>query len=82
VCQGCEGVCGLWVLVEVIKNKYPENVKGIVGAVWELPAGWHSQSRPFPLKLGWIGCAIWQVAPGRLPRFFSYFRDVFFELFQ
>ena len=36
--QKCEGNCGLWVLNEIIKNIYPENLKKIVGAVWELPA--------------------------------------------
>ena len=49
---------GLWVLNEIIKNTYPENSKKIAGAAWELPAKYHSQSSPFPLKLGWIGCAI------------------------
>ena len=34
----CEGNCGLWVLHEMIKKTYPENLKKIVGAVWELPA--------------------------------------------
>ena len=36
--QKCEGNCGLWVLNEIIFKKYPENLKKIVGAVWELPA--------------------------------------------
>ena len=36
--QKCEGNCGLWVLNEIIKKIYPENLKKIVGAVWELPA--------------------------------------------
>ena len=56
--QKCGGNCGLWVLNEIIKKLYPENLKKIVGALWELPAKQHSQSSPFPLKLGWIGCAI------------------------
>ena len=34
----CEGNCGFWVLNEMIKNIYPENLKKIVGAVWDLPA--------------------------------------------
>ena len=34
----CEGNCGLWVLNEIIKKTYPENLKKILGAVWELPA--------------------------------------------
>jgi hypothetical protein len=36
--QKCEGNCGLWVLNEIIKNIYPENLKKIVGVIWELPA--------------------------------------------
>ena len=36
--QKYEGNCGLWVLNEIIKKIYPENLKKIVGAVWELPA--------------------------------------------
>ena len=34
--QKCEGNCGLWVLNEMIKKIYPENLKKNVGAVWEL----------------------------------------------
>ena len=33
----CEGNCGLWVLNESLKKTYPENLKKIIGAVWELP---------------------------------------------
>ena len=36
--QKCEGNCGLWVLHEILKETYPENLKKIVGAIWELPA--------------------------------------------
>ena len=36
--QKCEGNCGLWVLNEILKKTYAENLKKIVGAVWELPA--------------------------------------------
>ena len=38
--QKCGGDCSLWVLYEINKKKnmYPENMKKIVGAVWELPA--------------------------------------------
>ena len=36
--QKCEGNCGLWVLNDMIKKIYPEILKQIVGAVWELPA--------------------------------------------
>ena len=65
--QKCEGNCGLWVLNEIVKKTYPENLKKIVGAVWKLPARQHSQSSPFPLKLGRIGCAIQQVTSKRHP---------------
>ena len=41
--QKCEGNCGLWVLNKILKKKqkkktYPEILKKIVGAVWEIPA--------------------------------------------
>ena len=36
--QKREGNFGLWVLNEIINKTYPENLKKIVGAVWELPA--------------------------------------------
>ena len=36
--QKYEGNCGLWVLNEITKETYHENLKKIVGAVWELPA--------------------------------------------
>ena len=36
--QKCEGNCGLWVLYEIIKKIYPESMKKIERAVWELPA--------------------------------------------
>ena len=32
--QKCEGNCGLWVLNEILKKIYPENLKKIVGPVW------------------------------------------------
>ena len=35
--QKCGGNCGFWVLNEFIKDRY-ENLKKIVGALWELPA--------------------------------------------
>ena len=34
----CEGNWGLWVLNEILEKTYPENLKEILGAVWELPA--------------------------------------------
>ena len=36
--QKCEGNYGLWAPNEVIKKIYPENLKKIMGALWELPA--------------------------------------------
>ena len=36
--QKCEGDCGLWVLNGFLKKIYAENLKKIVGAVWEIPA--------------------------------------------
>ena len=36
--QKFEGNCGLWVLNGIIKRMYPESLKKIVGAVWELLA--------------------------------------------
>ena len=38
MCHKSEGNCGLWVLNEITLKKYAENLKKIVGAVWELPA--------------------------------------------
>ena len=36
--QKCEGNCGLWVLNKILKKTYPETLKKIVGAVWEIPS--------------------------------------------
>ena len=36
--QKFEGNCGLWVLNEMVKKIYIENLKNIVGVVLELPA--------------------------------------------
>ena len=52
MCQKCGRKSGLWVLHEIVNKTYAENMKKIVGAVWELPTKQHSQSSPFPLKLG------------------------------
>ena len=38
MCQKCEGNCGLWDLNQIIKRKYGENMKKIVGTAWKLPA--------------------------------------------
>ena len=32
--QKSDGNCGLWVLNEILKETYAENLKKIVGAVW------------------------------------------------
>ena len=37
MCQKWEGDCGFWALNEIILKRYAENLKKIVGAVWELP---------------------------------------------
>ena len=36
--QKCEDNCGLWVLNEIVKRMYPESLKKILDAIWELPA--------------------------------------------
>ena len=36
--KNVRGNCGLWILNEIIKKIYPENLKKIMGAIWELPA--------------------------------------------
>ena len=36
--QKCEGNCGLWVLNKILKKTYPEIMKKIVGAIWEITA--------------------------------------------
>ena len=60
------------------KNIMLQKCGGICGLwVWELPAKQLSQSSPFPLKLGSIGCAIQQVTSKRHPRFFSNFQHSF-----
>ena len=38
MCQKCGRKSGLWVLHEIVNKTYAENMKKIVGAVWELPA--------------------------------------------
>ena len=75
--QKCEGNCGLWVLNEIFKKKYPENLKTIVGAVWVLHAKWHSQSTPIFTKIGldWL-CYLAgnsQTAPTIFFKFSGYF---------
>ena len=54
--QKCEGNCGLWVPNEILKKSYPENLKKIVGAVWELPAKSTAGSAQFEWK--WAGLAV------------------------
>ncbi len=38
MCQKCGGKSALWILHEIVNITYAENMKKIVGAVWELPA--------------------------------------------
>ena len=38
ICQKCGRKSGLWVLHETVNKTNAENMKKIVGAVWELPA--------------------------------------------
>ena len=38
MCQKFGRKSGLWVLHEIMNKAYDENIKKIVGAVWELPA--------------------------------------------
>ena len=38
MCQKCGRKSGFWVLHEIVNKTYAENMKKIVGAVWELPA--------------------------------------------
>ena len=57
-----------------LKENYAENMKKIVGAVWDLPTKQHSQYGPFPQKLD---CAIQQPTLKWLPRSFSYFQHNF-----
>ena len=51
-----------------IKMKVLKQKKNL-GALQKLPVKQHSQSSPFPLKLGWFGCAIQQVTSKGLPGF-------------
>ena len=57
--------------------------KKILGAVQDLPGKQHSQSSPICLEIGWIGCAIQQANPKRLPGSFFLVNTIFFiYLFQ
>ena len=39
MCQKCWRKSGLWVIHEIVNKTYAENMKKIVGAVWELLLG-------------------------------------------
>jgi hypothetical protein len=52
--QKCEGNCGLWVLNEIIKEIYPEDLKKIMGALWEL----NSTANPAQFEWKWAGLAV------------------------
>jgi hypothetical protein len=43
---GAKVVCGFFMKLLISTNEYAENMKKIVGAVWELPAKQHSQFSP------------------------------------
>ena len=58
-----------------------QSEKNILGVFQKLPAKQHSQSSPFPPKLGWIGCAIQQANPKWLPGFFFLFNIKIFIYF-
>ena len=55
--------------------------KKILGALQKLPAKQHSQSSPFPLKLGWFGCALQQVTSKGLPGILFRFSILIFIYF-
>ena len=47
--QKCEDDFGLWILNEIIKKIYPENMKKIVGAI---------QPNPTQFEWKWAGLAV------------------------
>ena len=54
--QKCVVNCGLWALNEIIKKKYPENMKTIVGAVWSYLL--KSKANPAQFEWKWAGLAV------------------------
>ena len=54
--QKCEGNCGLWVLNEIIKKIYPENLK----KMWELFGSYllNSTANPAHFHSNWAGSAL------------------------
>ena len=54
-CEGnCGGKCGLWVLNEMIKKTYPENLKKFVGGSYLL----NSTANPAHFHSNWAGLAV------------------------
>ena len=55
--QKCEGDCGLWVLIEIIKKKYPENMKKNHGSCFGsyLP---NSNANPAKYEWKWAGLPV------------------------
>ena len=47
MCQKYGGKTGLWVLHEIVNKTYDENMKKIVGAVWETPTIFSESWVPF-----------------------------------
>ena len=56
MCQKCGHKSGLWVLHEMMKKAYTENMKKIVGAVWELPV--NSTANPAQFECKWAELAV------------------------
>ena len=57
MCRKCEGNCGLWVLNEILKKMYPENLKKIMDA----PFGSYllkSTANPAHFQSNWAELAV------------------------
>ena len=81
--QKCrEGNCGLWVLHEILKKTYPENLKKIVGAV---PFGSYlldSTANSAQFEWKWAGLAVLfsRYLPNGTHDFFQFFRIYFLRI--
>ena len=55
--QKCEGNCGLWVLIEIIQKKYPENMQK---KLWEPLRSYllNSTANPAQFEWKWAGLAL------------------------
>ena len=79
--QKCEGNCGLWVLNEILKKTYPENLK----ILW-VPFGSYlltSTAHSAQLEWKWAGLAVLfsRYLPNGTHDFFQIFRIGFFKDF-